>query len=248
MIYYKVFMQIQFYSRSISWTAWIVASIFYAYQYVLRVMPSIMMEDMMSLFGVGASAFGQFSGIYYIGYCLVHLPVGILLDRLGPRKVMSICMLMSALGLVPLLFKSHFFYPMLGRFLMGIGSSGAILGVFKIIRMSFEERRFARMLSISVTIGLIGAIYGGGPVSYLKEVLGYQTTLIVFMVAGLFLAFITSKVVPNVESKKERSIFLDLKEVLQEKKVIGSCLFAGLMVGPLVGFADVWGATFLRKV
>ena len=114
--------------------------------------------------------------------------------------------------------------------------------------MSFEERRFARMLSISVTIGLIGAIYGGGPVSYLKEVLGYQTTLIVFMVAGLFLAFITSKVVPNVESKKERSIFLDLKEVLQEKKVIGSCLFAGLMVGPLEGFADVWGATFLRKV
>ena len=72
-----------------AWFVWMIASLFYAYQYVLRVMPSIMLEDITRQFHIDAAVFGQFSGVYYIGYSLVHLPIGIMLDRFGPRKVMS---------------------------------------------------------------------------------------------------------------------------------------------------------------
>jgi predicted MFS family arabinose efflux permease len=235
-------------TRTAAWAVWIIASVFYAYQYILRVMPNIMLEDIMRQFNIGAATFGQFSGVYYIGYSLMHLPVGIMLDRYGPRKVMTGCILMTVAGLMPLLFADHWIYPIAGRFLIGLGSSAAILGVFKIIRMTFSEQRFPRMLSLSVTIGLIGAIYGGGPVSYMREALGYQTVVQIFALVGIVLACATYWIVPPVKNPYQGTVLSDIKEVFGNRKVIWTCIFAGLMVGPLEGFADVWGTAFLKQV
>lgn len=235
-------------SRTIVWGIWIIASIFYAYQYILRVMPNVMLSDIMQQFDISAATFGQFSGVYYIGYSLMHLPIGIMLDRYGPKRIMTICILLTVIGLTPLLFASHWVYPIIGRFLIGLGSSAAILGVFKIIRLSFDAERFPRMLSLSVTIGLIGAIYGGGPVSYLCDTIGYQAVIQTFAAAGLLLATVTYWLIPDVKNISEKTVISDIKEVLSNSKVICSCIFAGLMVGPLEGFADVWGTVFLKQV
>lgn len=235
-------------SRTIAWMIWIIASVFYAYQYILRVMPNIMLHDIMEQFDMNAATFGQFSGIYYIGYSLMHLPIGIMLDRYGPKKIMSGCILLTIIGLLPLLFSDYWIYPIIGRFLIGVGASAAILGVFKIIRMVFSEERFPRMLSLSVTIGLIGAIYGGGPVSYLQESFGYQTVIQAFVIGGLVLAIVTYCIIPDMKKSSESTIISDVKEVLSNQKVIWSCIFAGLMVGTLEGFADVWGTVFFRQI
>jgi predicted MFS family arabinose efflux permease len=235
-------------SRSLVWAVWIVASLFYAYQYILRVMPNIMLDDIMHHFMIDAAMFGQFSGIYYIGYSLLHLPVGILLDRFGPKKIMSGCILLTVIGTLPLIFADLWIYPVLGRFLIGLGSSAAILGVFKIIRMSFDEKRFARMLSFSVMIGLIGAIYGGGPVSSMCNALGSQTVVAIFAAAGLLLALVTYLIVPNIQSESKSSVISDIKEVLTNSNVVQLCIFSGLMIGPLEGFADVWATAFLKGV
>ena len=234
--------------RFMAWMVWVIASVFYAYQYILRVMPNIMLNDIMQQFGIGAATFGQFSGDYYIGYSLMHLPVGIMLDRYGPRKIMTACILLNVVGLTPLLFADHWIYPIAGRFLIGLGSSAAILGVFKIIRMTFSEERFPRMLSLSVTIGLIGAIYGGAPVSHMREIFGYQTVIQLFAAAGVLLAVVTYWIVPDVKSSSQGTVMSDIKEVLSNSRVIWFCVFAGLMVGPLEGFADVWGTAFLKQV
>lgn len=235
-------------SRTIAWIVWVVASVFYAYQYILRVMPNIMLGDIMQQFSIDAATFGQFSGVYYIGYSLMHLPIGIMLDRFGPRKVMTVCILCSVVGILPLIFADYWVYPIVGRALLGMGSSAAILGVFKIIRMTFNEAAFPRMLSFSVTIGLIGAIYGGGPVSYMREAFGYQTVVQGFVVMGLALAAVTYWIVPEMKSAPKTSVLADVREVLGNNRVIMCCLFAGMMVGPLEGFADVWGTAFLKQV
>jgi predicted MFS family arabinose efflux permease len=234
-------------SRIIAWMIWIIASVFYAYQYVLRVMPSIMLNDIMQQFHIDAATFGQFSGVYYIGYSLMHLPIGILLDRFGARKIMSGCILLTTLGLSPLIFADYWVYPMIGRFLIGLGSSAAILGLFKIIRTTFSAERFPRMLSLSVTIGLIGAIYGGGPVNYMRATFGYQTVIYLFAAAGIVLALATYWIIPNTQNSSKGTVASNIKEVLSNPKVIWTCLFAGLMVGPLEGFADVWGTAFLKQ-
>ncbi len=235
-------------SRKIAWMVWIIVSVFYAYQYILRVMPNIMLHDIMDKFGMDAATFGQFSGIYYISYSLMHLPMGIMLDRKGPKKVMSLSILLTVVGSLSVIFTSHWIFPVVGRFLIGLGSSAAILGVFKIVRMAFSEERFPRMLSFSVTIGLLGAIYGGGPISYMCRAFGYEAVIEIFAVVGVVLALVTYLMVPDMKSASTSTVFADIKEVLKNKKVIGACFCAGLMVGPIEGFADVWGSVFLGQV
>lgn len=235
-------------SRVVAWFVWIIASIFYAYQYVLRVMPSIMLNDITAQFHIDATLFGQFSGVYYIGYSLMHLPIGIMLDRFGPRKVMTGCILLTVIGLLPIIFAEHWIYPLIGRALIGIGSSAAILGLFKIIRMTFKEERFPRMLGLSVMIGLIGAVYGGGPVSYMCDALGYKMVVEIFIGLGLLLAGITYFIVPDSKMPPQNTVMANIKTVFTQKKVLMMCCFAGLMLGPLEGFSDVWGSVFLKQV
>ncbi len=235
-------------SRIMAYSVWIIASIFYAYQLILRVMPNIMFGEIIQQFHIDAAVFGQFSGLYYVGYTLMHLPIGIMLDRFGPRKVMSCCILLAVVGLLPIIFSDNWIYLIMGRILIGIGSSAAILGTFKIIRMTFQEKNFTRMLSLSVTIGLIGAIYGGGPVSSMCTALGYKAVVQIFAISGILLAGLTYLIVPEMESSSRTAIITDIKTVFSNKKVILLCCFAGLMVGPLEGFADVWGTVFLKQV
>lgn len=238
-----------FSSSIASWSMWAVASIFYAYQYVLRVMPSILMPDIMEKYQIDASVFGQLSGVYYIGYSLMHIPLGIMLDRFGPRKIMPIFMLLTVIGLVPLVMTDFFIYPLLGRALVGIGSSSAILGLFKIIRMSFDEKKFTWMLSLAVTVGLLGAIYGGAPLHYLRESMGFDLLVMVLMALGLGLSLLMWLIIPAQKEKiQEGNILANIKSVLTNKMVLAICLLAGLMVGPLEGFADAWGTAFLKTV
>ena len=104
------------------------------------------------------------------------------------------------------------------------------------------------MLSLSVMIGLIGAIYGGGPVSYMREVFGYKTVVEFFAVGGVALALLTYWIIPDIKDSPKSTVLSDIKEVLSNGRVIWSCIFAGLMVGPLEGFADVWGTASLKQV
>ena len=206
-----------------------------------------MLDDITQQFHIDAAVFGQFSGVYYIGYSLMHLPIGIMLDRFGPRKVMTVCILLTVVGLLPIIFAEHWVYPLVGRAMIGIGSSAAILGTFKIIRMTFKEQHFPRMLSFSVMIGLIGAVYGGGPVSYMCAHLGYKTVVEIFVVIGILLACITYFIVPDIKSTDHDSVLTNIKTVFTNKKVIMLCCFSGLMLGPLEGFSDVWGSGFLKQ-
>ncbi|MDR2677577.1 MAG: MFS transporter [Puniceicoccales bacterium] len=231
---------------------WLTVSFFYAFQYVLRVLPSIFMDDVMARFSMDVMLFGQFSGVYYIGYALAHLPIGAMLDRYGPKKIVPACVLLSVAGVLPFVFATHWSWPILGRMLTGIGSSAAILGVFKIVRMAFAEGRFARMLSVSVSIGLMGAIYGGAPVRRLHATFGSQSIIIGLVIVGVILTVLCHMTIPEMEKDKEvlergPNPLSILGKILVNPKVIFLCLSAGLMVGPLEGFADVWGPKFLNR-
>ncbi len=229
---------------------WSLASLFFAYQYVIRVLPNLIMPDVMDKFQMDASVFGQFSGIFYIAYAIAHIPVGILLDRVGPRLVLPVLILLTASGMLPLLYSDVWIYPIMGRALIGIGSTGAILGIFKIVRIVYPEEKFTLMSGISIAIGFAGAIYGFQPNNYNITVFGWENVVLGLFVIGMVLASLSYLVMPKqkIEPMKFQNIWEDIWAVFSNPMVLSLCLLGGLMVGPLEGFAGVWATEYLKTV
>ena len=79
---------------------WLTAALFFGYAWVLRVAPSVMVEELMRDFAVGAGVLGNLSAAYFYGYAGMQIPVGVLLDRFGPRRLITISTLLCAGGCV----------------------------------------------------------------------------------------------------------------------------------------------------
>ena len=240
-----------------AWLGWGIVTFFYAYQYILRVFPSIMMDEIREKFQVNAEQFGDFSGAYYLGYALIHIPVGLLLDRVGPRWVITVSVVFCTLSLIPLIADFNWMLAVAGRFLLGIGSSAAILGVFKVIRLNFPSQKFATVLGFSVMIGLLGAMYGGLPVQKLATSYGWEVILKGLLGAGALLSVLTAVLIPASRHNKgnetvpsqeiQGSFKAALRVSIKTPYVLSTAFLAALMVGPLEGFADIWGVSFFIK-
>ncbi len=235
-----------------AWLAWGIVSFFYAFQYILRVSPSIMMDDIRVKFSLDTQQFGDFSGIYYIGYALMHIPVGLMLDRFSPRQVISGSIFLCSLGIAPLVYTDSWEMAFWGRFLLGAGSSTAILGVFKVISLNFPAKKLGTILGFSVTIGLLGGIYGGQPVQSLVSAYGWSDVVKMLVYTGIGLALLTYFLIPKRKDVHDdvplKTIGSDLKTVCKAPLVLSTALFAAMMVGPMEGFADVWGVSYLMQV
>ena len=111
---------------------WLVGAVFFFYAWILRVSPSVMVEDLMRDFAVGGAVVGNLSALYFYGYAGMQIPVGLLLDRFGPRRLMT-----GAAGLVAvacLLFASS--HGLVGasatRFLIGAGCAFSLVGAMAV--------------------------------------------------------------------------------------------------------------------
>src|SRR4030095_7988802 len=82
------------------WLAWATASFFFFYAWIMRVAPSVMVEELMREFAVGAGVLGNLSAAYFYGYAGMQIPVGLMLDRFGPRRLITIATIVCAGGCV----------------------------------------------------------------------------------------------------------------------------------------------------
>ncbi|MCC2646767.1 MAG: Arabinose efflux permease [Rickettsiaceae bacterium] len=229
---------------------WFLTSFFYAFQMALRVLPGIMMDDIMSNFNMTIGQFGLLAGFYYLGYAGAQIPLGLLLDKFHPRYVLAICISLCSLGLVCFSSFNTPFFAYIGRLLIGIGSVAGILGSVKVIN-EFFPNKYSFMLGFTVLIGVSGAFYGGAPISYMLKSYSAVKVLNYLAILGLIIAliimvFYTSQNSKNININK-LDITSSLKLCLNNKQLWAIGIYAGLMVGPLEGFADIWGMKYYTQ-
>lgn len=226
---------------------WLFVTLFYCYQYVLRLLPNMIMPELMKKFSVGATEIGTFAGIYYIGYILMYIPIGILLSRYGAKIILPICILFSAFGLLPIMFATHWSYVLLGRLCIGIASSAAIIGAFQIFRSIFKEG-LSQMLGAMICVGLISAIYIGKPLVLLRDSIGVFSMLGVLMILGLLLAFLCYIYLPHEIDSNDKHFAEIFKSLLTNSTFFYSSILAGLMVASLEGFVDTHATAFFNAL
>lgn len=189
-------------SSAFAWALCFLTSIFYAFQYILRLLPNVLKDDLMFNYLIDAKDFGFFNAIYYAGYAAFHLPVAVMLERVGPKITISFSILLCGLGIIPPLYSDSWALAILGRFFLGAGSTTAILAVFYVIRLNFPPVRFASILGISVTLGFLGALFGSRPVGILNELVGWENVLRILGTSSLILSFLFFILMPNQKNSK----------------------------------------------
>jgi MFS family permease len=229
-----------------SWLIWFCASLFYGYQYILRVIPNVLKAEITAHFHFDTILFGQFAGIYYLGYTLAHIPLGIMLDRYGPKYILPVSIILSLTGMLPMITSHDPVLGITGRFILGMGSSCAFIGLVKVVQLSFPDKSFNRMLSMGSIFGLIGAVFAGAPIIYLLLYISWETIILSSIILGGILAVLLFMILPLQEKNENPSnLKTSLQTLLKNKTVLLIAVAGGLMVGPLEGYVDAWASESL---
>lgn len=234
-----------------SWLIWFVAGLFYLFEFIHRVVVSVMIPELSESFEVGSALLSSLSAAYFFSYALAQVPVGILIDRYGTRLPLTLACLSIALstfvfGLTPNINVANF-----SRVVIGLGSAFAFVGCLKLAATWFPAHRFAFVVGLTNMFGVIGAVVGGAPTAYAVTTLGWRNTMYIVGLIGLLLSYVLWSIIrdnkrykPNKSSDKS-SIFKNLDEVLQNKQTWLIAIFASCMVSPIITYSELWGVTYL---
>src|SRR6187200_584516 len=139
--------------------AWLIAAVYYFYQYALRSAPAVMMPQLSAAFGLSATGVASMAGLFYYGYSPFSLVAGVAMDRLGPGKVVPIGA--ATVGIGALLFASgNSQAASVGRLLQGAGGVFALIGAAYIATSNFPASRAATLIGATQMFGMAGGSAG----------------------------------------------------------------------------------------
>ena len=156
-----------------------------------------MTDELMRDFSVGGAALGSLSAWYFYTYASIQLPVGILIDRFGPRKLVGVTMGLCALVSIGFAMSDSLLSASIARAFIGGTVAFAFVGTLTIAGYWFAPKRFAMLTGILMSVGMMGAILGQAPLRYAVEQLGWRETTIVLAGVAVVLGVLLFLVTPN---------------------------------------------------
>ncbi|MCB1110418.1 MAG: MFS transporter [Chlamydiia bacterium] len=226
-------------------------SLFLLFEMALQVSPSVMTQSLMYDFTIGAATLGVVVSFYYYSYTLMQIPVGLLYDRFSARWLITIAVFICSAGAFFFAFTHHLVWAAWGRFLMGIGSAFAFVGVLIVAARWFPPRHFAFLVGIAQFLAAIGALCGELPIAWLLDRVIWRVVMVLFGLIGLLLTVLCFMIVrdnPYDERHipKRHDLFRELREIVRSSQTWWIAVYAFCGWGPMAVFAALWGVPYLR--
>lgn len=186
----------------------------------------------------------------FYGYALMQLPVGIMVDTIGIRKICTLGMFVTALGSLLFGFTQGIYLAYFARLLVGLGTSVIIVSIMKVQATLFPRNMYSTLSGLTSLFGNFGAFFATIPLTYVAIRYGWRETFILLGVitAGLSIAiFFTVKEKP-IEKHERINIKEGVKFVLTNKKVYPDFFVMAFFVGSLTAVLGLWGNGYLKNV
>ena len=239
-----------------SWIIWIVCALFYLYKFVLEVSPNIMTNDLMKSFNVQAAGLGNLAASYFYSYFFMQIPVGLLLDRFGPRKMTTLAIIVCGLGAY-LFSQSTVLWEAFGsRFLIGLGAAFAAINALKLTTTWFAPKKFALMTGLLLSVGMVGAVVGQEPLALFIEQFSWRRSFAIIGGIGLLLGAIFFLLVRDAP-EQQRDLLQKPSEKIKFSHAVKNIftnpqnwllsIYSGLAFAPVSVLGGLWGASFVAK-
>jgi sugar phosphate permease len=159
----------------------------YVLSFFQRFAPAGIAQDLAASFQTSAASLGVLAATYFYVYTLMQVPTGILVDTLGPRRILFLGGIIAGGGSLLFGMAETLDGALAGRTLIGLGVSVTFIAMLKIIAVWFEEHRFATVVGISMLIGNFGSVLAGAPLSWMAQTTGWRGVFVGVGIVSLVL-------------------------------------------------------------
>ncbi len=224
----------------------------YFFSYFFRVVNAVIAPDLVRDVGVDANRLGLLTSAYFLAFAAAQLPLGIALDRFGPRRVNASLLVVAAAGALVFGASSSLAGLAAGRALIGLGVSGCLMASLKVFSLWFPMSRFATLNGALLAIGGLGALLASAPVEALLRITDWRHVFDGLAVATFAAAMLVFFVVPERADGQPRASIGEL--VRGFRTVYGDPVFWRIGVismtvqAVFLATQGLWAAPWLRDV
>ncbi|MDR0640459.1 MAG: MFS transporter [Holosporales bacterium] len=229
-------------------TAWM----FFLLCYVSRVELSVIANDLMKTFNMTASTCGLVSSCLYITYVAIQIPTGVLLDKYGPRIVISLGSILVAIAVFLFGSAQSILQLQIGRLLLGVATASGFIGCTKLINELIPQQRYALFVGITMFMGCIGGICGSAPTAWMVARIGWRETT--FIIAGLgalisaFAFFCMPRLSKYSKTGDDVGKMMDgLKILAKNPRYWALGVLCTISYLPITAVAELWCIPFMEK-
>ncbi len=243
---------------------WGFGAVFYLLGFFHRVAPAVITGELMQEFAISAAALGNLSALYFYSYVAMQIPTGILADRWGPRRLLTLGTGVAALGTLMFALAPGIVWAGIGRLLIGGSVAVAFVCLLKLAANWFAPSRFALVSGLALFCGIMGAVFAGTPLRLFVDIFGWRSVVLfsaaITVLAGMgtwlfvrdyphekgFKDFlITAK--PAATHRKPGYI-ADIIQVFSYRNTLLLFIIPGGIVGCLLTFSGLWGVPYLTTM
>lgn len=173
----------------------------YFLSYLYRTINAVLSPYLAAELHLDASALGLLTSVYFLTFAAFQLPLGILLDRFGPRRVEAVLLLFAAAGAVLFAVGHGATELLVGRALIGLGVSACLMASFKAFVLWFPAERLSVVNGWVLAAGGLGALVATAPVEMALKLTDWRGVFIGLAVLTLAVAALLVWVVPEREEE-----------------------------------------------
>ncbi|MDC0163537.1 MFS transporter, partial [Candidatus Pelagibacter sp.] len=218
---------------------------------LLRSITATLSPVLTSEFNLTAGNLGLLAGGYFLGFTSMQIPLGFLLDKHGPRKIVSSLLIIAIVGTTSFALAQNFASLLISRVFIGIGVSACMMGPLTGYRIWFEEKYQQRANSWMLMVANIGFVFSTLPVQVLLPIIGWRwiffgTTFLIIVSIVLILLFIPST--KKKFKKDENEIEVKLSYIWKNKFFISVIPLGFFNYGGMYAIQTLWAGPWMIRV
>ena len=195
---------------------------------------------------------GLLASVYFMVFAGAQIPIGVLLDRFGPRRVQSVLLVLAAGGASLYGTATGFSELLAGRALIGLGVADSLMAGMKAIVLWFPKERVALVNGLMIMLGALGAVTATAPTEWLLSFLGWRDLFEVLTIASVATASFVYFAVPERETAYKNSTIsenlLTLRSVFSDPRFIRVAPLSATCIGSSWVLQSLWAAPWLADV
>lgn len=224
----------------------------YFLSYLLRVVNTVLAGDLARDLNIDAGQLGLLGSTYFVTFALAQLPLGILLDRYGPRRTEALLLLFAALGTCIFAYSEAFGGALIGRALIGLGVSACLMASFKAFVQWFPQDKLALINGIFMMSGGLGVLAASTPIEFALQYTTWRGVFWIFSGCLLITATLVWFIVPR-RAERETPVPIPhyvegFKFVFKSTKFWKITPWAIASQATILSTSSLWSGPWLRDV